>query len=478
MALNAGAMGTVRLPDPENDSASRGNPDAIGDLAQRAAAWCVRLDQQLQSREARTRVLRAYYDGDQPVQFATRKWRDSFGSTFGQATDNWCRIVIDTATERMPLIGFSAATGSEDDGAAAMALWTRNGLHIDADVAHTDALVTGQSYILVTQDEHGAGRITVEDPLQTIVEHDPADRGRRLAGLKRWRDLDGAWQAQLMTPDHIWRFTRGAGATTWRAVDEPAANPLGVVPLIPLVNAPDVYGRGHSDLEPILPLQDASNKLLGDLLIASEFAAYPQRVLLGVEVPVNPATGEPDQNLVGGINRWLAIEDPAAKVQELAAADLGNYTRSIELLVQHIAALSRTPPHYLLGQMANLSGDALAAAESGLVSRVRRRTTLFGAAWAEAITLAAHIDGAPRLAVSAVWGNPERISDVQRADAAVKLAAIGVPQEQLWAEYGYSPSQISRLKQMQDRQARLDGVALGVSDQSGSPPEPPAPPAE
>jgi hypothetical protein len=43
------------------------------------------------------------------------------------------------------------------------------------------------------------------------------------------------------------------------------------------------------------------------------------------------------------------------------------------MLVLHLAAQTRTPPHYLLAKMANLAGDALLVAERGLGFKVRRK---------------------------------------------------------------------------------------------------------
>ena len=35
---------------------------------------------------------------------------------------------------------------------------------------------------------------------------------------------------------------------------------------------------------------------------------------------------------------------------DLAQTDLGNFVNAIEMFVQHLAAQTRTPPHYLLGR--------------------------------------------------------------------------------------------------------------------------------
>jgi hypothetical protein len=104
------------------------------------------------------------------------------------------------------------------------------------------------------------------------------------------------------------------------------------------------------------------------MIVASEYAAFPQRVATGVEVPKDPETGQPlpTAELKAALSRLWVFANKDAKVQDLQAADLGNYVKALEPLVQHLAAQTRTPPHYLLGQVVNASGDALKAAETGL----------------------------------------------------------------------------------------------------------------
>ena len=71
--------------------------------------------------------------------------------------------------------------------------------------------------------------------------------------------------------------------------DQPVVdNPFGVVPAIPLRNNPSLLGGGTSDLDDAIPLNDAASKLICDMVVASEYQAYKQRVLTGVEIPSTP----------------------------------------------------------------------------------------------------------------------------------------------------------------------------------------------
>lgn len=449
-----------------------GDPDDLTDEAARAAAWVDRLCLEIDLRSPAMLKARWYYEGDQELRFATRKWRDTFGDEFGMpAVDNWCGIVVDTVVERMSVQGFRFGDDTDADSEA-WDKWQEDGLDLESTILHTDVVTTGYGYGLCWPDAvTGNPTISIQDPLQTIVQMDPTNPRRRLAGLSTWMDLDGCRNARLFTPDLVWSMIREPddegelGVRGWKDVT-PVKNPLGVVPIVPFVNLPDIYHRGRSDLKPVYPLQDAVNKELADMLIASEFTAFKQRVLLGAQIPLGD-DGLPDQNLIGGINRWMAIDGDDVKLQELSAADLSNYINAMSHLGTRIAATSRTPPHYLLGDMVNISGDALKAADAGLVARAVAKMTVNGEAWEELIRLKFLLGGDQKRGAQTnceiIWADPEIVSEASRVDALQKMGTLGVPQEALWERWGASPQEIDRWRKMREDEAATAGLTLGMT---------------
>jgi hypothetical protein len=213
---------------------------------------------------------------------------------------------------------------------------------------------------------------------------------------------------------------------------------------------------GRSAFEAGIPLQNAINKECNDMLVASEYAAYRQRVLTGVSQPVDEVTGKP-LKIEMGVTRLLTVEAPDAKVYDLAASDLKNYVQAIEMFTQHFAAQTQTPPHYLMGQIVNASGDALTAAEAGLNSRIEDEQESFSEGHEDAVRLAflAMGDKKRAAAVSAetLWADAERRNFAQVVDGAGKLHDMGVPDEIVFEELGWSPQKTERalaLKQVND----------------------------
>src|SRR5690606_997186 len=103
----------------------------------------------------------------------------------------------------------------------------------------------------------------------------------------------------------------------------------------------------------IIPVQDAINKIAADAIVASEFAAFPQRIISGVEpLPDEPTEEDIAQARASAvkayIDRILTLDNPDAKWGQFQAADLKNYVALIDMLVQHMASQSRVPFHYFL----------------------------------------------------------------------------------------------------------------------------------
>lgn len=429
--------------------------------------WRYHLELKLDEQAQFIQLYEDYYAGRHRMAFVTSKFREAFGDIFKALVSNWCEIVVDAPVERLAVDGFRF---SEDQAAddVAWEIWMANKMPSQSIIAHTEAVKNGMAYVMLEPGDPYP-KLTVEHPAQVIIEYAAGSRTERLAALKRWQGVDGNIYVNLYLPDsiHKWRSTepttvrplntprnrltrsllRFQRPSDWEVREEAGPNPLGQVPVWEIANRPTMLDGGRSDLTTAIPLQDAINKEIADMLLASEFASFPQRVLMGVEVPTDE-NGEPlqkNQEMRAAISRLWTFEDPEVKIDEFKAADLSNYTNAVTLLLQHLAAQTRTPPHYLLGQIVNASGDALKAAETGLVSKVKRKQIDFAEGWSGVMSVALELAGADlNDNVEVIWRDPEYRSEGEQVDAAVKLATLGVPFEALWERVGATPQQVAR----------------------------------
>lgn len=438
------------------------------DLAAESPAWWLeQLFVRLIARQAEIARLEAYYEGRTPLTNVSSKYRKAFHEMLRGISDNWMALVVDAAEERLHVEGFRVTDEIAAD-ADAWRIWQENHLDADSELLHRDTLVTGYGYAMVwTAPGDNSAEITIEHPADVFIAHASGSRRHRRAAIKAWRDeWTGRTHANVYLPDGIHKFVAKrasaerdelVSATAWEPLSTADAfveNPFGVVPIIEFKNKPTTRGKARSEIVDVLSTQDQINKLVCDLMIASEFAAFPQRYAVGLELDEDPETGEKLEPFKSGIDRLFTSEDPDTKFGQFQAADLQNYVKAIENRVQSLASRTRTPPHYLLGQSGSFpSGESLKATETGLVAKVRSKQRHLGEPWEEVMRLAGTIADLPALAdassAETIWSDPESRTEAEHVDALGKLRQmLEVPKQQLWEDAGYSPQQIARFRQM------------------------------
>jgi hypothetical protein len=464
--------------------------------------WACRLLRQVEARAPGLKVWDDYYEGKQPLAFASDKFRQAFGERFPAFTSNFCSLVVEATAERIEVQGFRF--GSEEANAQAWAMWQENEMDASSQLAHTEALIKGMAYALVEPRGEAMPVITIEDALDCIVECDPRNRRVRRAGLKRWVDDEHRLVVVLYLPNGVFKYrtkakwddtyTRWwwqpdtkedarAGERLWVSAgferyqppgDDawPLTNPLGVVPLVELPNRPRLKTGGQSEIKAIRSNQDAVNKYRCDALVASEFAAFPQRYLLNFEVETDEETGKPKTPFQAAIDRlWVVpppdpeLENPPkAEFGQFDAASLEPYERMISLEVGHMSSISRLPYHALLGTPQTIppSGESLKSSEAGLTKKVARTELFLGEAWEEVERLcfrARNSALANARAAETVWVDSETRNEATRTDAIVKLHAEGIIDDELaWELGGLTPEQMAGLKTRREEAAKAEAA--------------------
>lgn len=426
----------------------------------------------LNQRKPDVERLYAYYRGDHPLPWAPREVRDAYRAFLRMSRSNWCRLVVKAPAERLRVVGmrFSEtptddANGESSDVAAWTKYWQGNNLDLQSRLVHDAALIARRGFVLVwPEDEPGEPpSITPEHPSQCIVTYQPGDACERVAGLKMFVDESAKRSfATMWTEDQVFNWSapwstalaRTSGKwEPWRDEAEniyPVAdNPLGEVPLIEFVADPVMVGEPMGELDGgVTDIQDRINKTVLDRLVTSNFSSFRQKWATGLEIPKDD-DGNDIEPFRNAVDRMFVAENPETKFGEFSESDLQGYISSVEADVQHMAAITRTPPHYLLGSSGAFpSGESLKATETGLVAKVGERRDSFTESWEQVMRLALKADGDPRaddLALSMVWKDPESRSLAEVIDGATKLAAIGVPWRSVMEFIGYSPTEINRM---------------------------------
>lgn len=449
--------------------------------------WLEELSSRLDKRRPDLATADAYFEGNHPLAFASERFRRAFGGLFEEFADNWCELVVDAVEERLNVEGFRFGADQAADRDA-WRIWQANQLDAQSLLGHTEALVCGTASVLVQPGRDPATpEITVEHPSQMIVATAPGQPQRRLAALKRWAEDDGVEFATLYLPHAIYKFRtrrsnepappsamRPEDRSRWvprevRGEAWPLPNPLGAVSVVPLPNRPRLLKPGRSEIAQVIPVQNAVNKLLTDLIVMAELGALPARWASGFELDEDPETNQPrpPQFVIDLLTKWVIGEDQGSQFGQFPQPDLTGIIKAIELVVQHLASRTRTPPHYfyLSGQFP--SGESIKSAETGLVAKVRRKMIFFGEAWEEVLRLAFAITGdmakASIVEVETIWGDPESRTEGEHIDAVgKKRTMLELPREMAWEDAGLSPVQIERAKRLHTIESAM-GKAFDLS---------------
>lgn len=423
------------------------------------------LSAELDRRIPRITELENYKEGNYPfpplVQEArvTRAYRTLMALT----DSDWPKLIVDSVEERLEVQGVRFKDNKADDDA--WELWQENGLDAESSLLHQATFTSGRGYAIVWSDDADEDpQITLEHASMCAVMFERGTRRRRKAAIRRWRE-GNRWYANLFTPEAVYKFQSEKdgddvpgreGGPVWVRREDAAGvwefeNPLREVPVVEFaVNRslrPSMFGCAAGEFEPNLRHIDRIHYKIFCGLIALTWSGFPLRALIGDPI-LRDDDGNPIKPFDSIASSIVQIENPEGKLVQLPEANINNY--SPEMDIKHLAALTKTPAHYLLGEMVNLSADAIRAAEAALIAKCRRHMRHLGESWEDVIRLALRVKdpdderGRDQQA-QIIWKDPESRSLAERADAAVKLAAIHMPWQVIGSMVlGMTPQEIAR----------------------------------
>lgn len=400
--------------------------------------------------------LFAYYAGDQPLRYAAERLRDIFQSRQTTFTQNWCSVVVNALLDRLQVAQWE--TGADDARADRLSeLWRSSGLQADAEAVHRAVAITGEAYVLVWPGEDGP-EAYYHDPRICHVWYEPHAPRRKRLGAKWWRGADRGWRLNLYYPDRIEHYAGGGGDAPEAAafqLDDIEENPTGAIPIHHFYR--DRYLL-PGELDNVIPLQDAINKLLGDMMIAAEFGAFRQRWIV-TNADTSKLRNAPNE--IWELPAAGPDEQPTT-LGEFATTDLRNYLDAIDRLAMSIGVVTQTPRHYFYVQGGDPSGEALIAMEAPLVRKVQQYQARLGAAWVEVAAALLQMAGAgsePR-EITLVWEDASTLQPRTRAEIRQISVAAGMPLTTLLRDEGWSAADLEQLEADRAAEAAQQQSAL------------------
>lgn len=365
-------------------------------------------------------------------------------------------------------------------------------------IVHTSAIRDGDTYLIVEWDAEKEEPIFTHelayDGTEGVKVHYRKDKRNQIEfASKRWRIEQGeeagyVRRLNLYYPDRIERYISDqrdnegnwreyipedeeSHVSWWTTTATEVGEPLGV-PVVHFKNKDQGYNYGKSELADVIPVQNALNKTLIDLLAAADTTGFRIYYMLGDDpssISVVPGS-------------WVYSEKPpsgpdSASIGHIPGEDLAPLIALKDSVVTEIARISRTPLSYfqMSGQVA--AEGTLKQQEAGLVSRAKNRQISFGNAWEDTMEMARRLavafgDGenvdleAP---LSTQWADPETRNDLEHIEAiALKREKLRIPLEQAWLEAEYSPEEISAMKESDEYKARMSMLQVGMLNNGNS----------
>jgi len=433
-------------------------------------------------RHQRYEKFEHYFEGEQPLAFATPKYSAVFGQMFQAFSYNRCSYVVDAHADRLQLTGVRSVSEAVTERASE--IWAANRMDKRAGEVHRQALLAGDGYVIVWPEAgETMPQVWPQEAEYVRVAYDDERPGLITLACKGFTAHDGRGRINLYFPDRIekWVSVEPLERTGARRMPEyvpfevvgepwPVPNPWGVVPVFHFANNAATGEYGRSELSDVIPLQDALNKVLTDLILASELGGFPQKVILGLDAD-DEQVREGLRRLEAGMNKIFSIPfDPdgnAPSIAEFSATNLGQIREVVTMFDQLIARVSRVPVHYLQMSGDFPSGRALRTAEGPFVTKIEDRQIAFGNVWEDAMRLALRMSGVGEPgALSAVWAAATALQDEDRWDLALQKSAVGLPLEQILRERGgYEEEEIAAIVEAKAAaglafDANLTGVGL------------------
>jgi hypothetical protein len=415
--------------------------------------------------------LWSYYDGDQPLMYSSRRLEDLFKDVlFSTFVENWCAVIIDAANDRISLEEISLGNTSDTD--ALRLVWEDNNLDLEAKDVHEAALVIGEAFVIVWEDEAEVKRpdLYYNDPRLVHLFYEPSNPRKKWYGAKWWVGSDEHVFITLYYPDRLeyYKSDKPQGQVSnyknfkpyspdGTEGGEQAENPYGEVPIFHFrLERRAVKG----DLVNVVPLQNGVNKLVTDMMVAAEYGAFRQRWIIS-----NADTSE----LKNAPNEiWdIPAGDGAgqqASVGEFNPTDLNNYIQAVDHLATAAAIISRTPKHYLFAQGGDPSGEALIAMEAPLNKRCNDHIVLFIPVWREIVQFMLKVAGkedVKRSEIAVSFAKPETIQPKTEAEVRQLGRNSGIPLITLLRDEGKDEAWLDQMAKDKLAEAEANKATLG-----------------
>jgi hypothetical protein len=463
----------------------------------------IKLMSKREDEQPRLDKIAAYVRGRQASVYVPRGARQEYRWLIRRSNVNLMPLPVTVVAQNLFVDGYRPE--QSDKNAKAWEYWQANRMDRGQHGLHRSVAKYGLAYVVGLPGKLGDQKMPVITPksprrLTAFYRDAVEDEWPEYAVEVKIENIaPGKRQRVVLLYDDQkrYRLTGSVDSRILRMDNSPDAvmeHGLGICPVVRYLSGDDLDGDDclRGEVEPLFDQQDQLNMTTFNLLMAQHYGAFRQRYVSGMVS--TDEDGNPKAPFEAHVDALWSAEDPDTKFGEFGQTDLSGYLSSAEAQKRDIATLSQVPPNHLLGQMANLSAEALNAARDGLNSKVAEYKSVLGESHEQTMRLASLAagdkDGWTDTSAQVVWRDTESRSLQATVDALGKLVQmLGVPPQELWERIpGVTQQDAERWKATAKENDALGQLTALAGKQmqpgpfgapNGAPPgTPPAPPAE
>jgi len=444
-------------------------------------------------------LSRRYYDGKQDV-YLTERLEEIYGlhpnNTFRL---NICSAIIEAVKSEIYAMGFDTTEKADlekktkSQSQWAWKLWLKNRMDAVQGDVYESAFVDRETFVIVDhnyEEDHARfihnRRFTDLDAdgdgtgCWMVYENDDFNQPA-VCGVKQWiqttYDFFGSptinMRRTLFYPDRIekWIYRNGwehlllepfadvttdSGSNTWPI---PWVSRDGKSLGIAMIHFRNVGLR--SEIWDAIPLQDAINKTLIDALAVDDLTAFQIYAAFGWYPTTDgePPKADGSNVITIGPGQIVGSKDPTATLDAIKGDSPAPMMDVLKDLIMMAAEITGTPASRFTTTKLIASADTLKEQDAVLKKKAADRKVLFGNAWEACLALARKVENTFGTSVTAldetidfetIW------KDNQSVDEILKKQTLGVPEEQLWVELGYSEEQVLQMKNAPEYIAKVE----------------------
>lgn len=389
----------------------------------------------------------------------------------------WLGLVVTTVAQCLFVDGFRSALDEPadpnvlDEPVGPWRTWRANAFDHRQTAVHRGALAYGYSFVTVLPGDSASVMRGVSPRKMHAVYDDPAEDDWPKYAMHATKASGRAYRLRVFDDQWVYHLTATPEGEVAYHRGEEQRHDAGVCPVVRYCNMLDLDGRSSGEVEPFIPAAARINKTAFDRLVTQHFSSWKVRTVTGMAEPDDQDEAN-RKALQLRQEDLLVAEDPDTKFGTLDATDLRPFVEAWRADIEALAAVTQTPAHALTGQLVNLSAEALAAAQASLTQKVTERQHSFGKSHAQALRLAAALEGdkphAEDMTSRVTWQDMSIRSMSQAVDALGKASTLlGIPGPALWSRIpGVEKSDVDEWQRMAAQMDPLERMQADLERQA------------